>query len=65
MAVKIVYFISFSSRFLFTFFRSLMLAKAYGIAQLSSNLPSGVPISFFSGGKERLIQLLDYSSAAP
>ena len=28
------------------------------------NLRSGVPI-FFRGGKERLIQLLDYSSAAP
>ena len=29
-----------------------------------TNLRSGVPI-FFRGGKERLIQLLDYSSAAP
>ena len=29
------------------------------------NLRSGVPIYFFRGGKERLIQLLDYSSAAP
>ena len=30
----------------------------------NGNLRSGVPI-FFRGGKERLIQLLDYSSAAP
>ena len=31
---------------------------------LLSNLRSGVPM-FFHGEKERLIQLLDYSSAAP
>ena len=29
------------------------------------NLRSGVLTFFFRGGKERLIQLLDYSSAAP
>ena len=29
------------------------------------NLRSGVPLLFVGAGKERLIQLLDYSSAAP
>ena len=29
------------------------------------NLRSGVPFVFVGAGKERLIQLLDYSSAAP
>ena len=29
------------------------------------NLRSGVPFVFVGSGKERLIQLLDYSSAAP
>ena len=32
---------------------------------VSSNLRSGVPLLFVGAGKERLIQLLDYSSAAP
>ena len=30
-----------------------------------ANLRSGVPFVFVGSGKERLIQLLDYSSAAP
>ena len=30
-----------------------------------SNLRSGVPFAFVGAGKERLIQLLDYSPAAP
>ena len=33
--------------------------------QFDSNLRSSVPFVFVGAGKERLIQLLDYSSAAP
>ena len=32
---------------------------------VGANLRSGVPFVFVGAGKERLIQLLDYSSAAP
>ena len=40
------------------------LKQTCAVIQSDLNLRSGVPI-FFRGGKERLIQLLDYSSAAP
>ena len=48
------------------------ILKTYGYFQCSKvnfkftiNLPSGVPYIFCRGGKGRLIQLLDYLSAAP
>ena len=34
-------------------------------SSMTANLRSGVPFVFVGSGKERLIQLLDYSSAAP